>query len=237
MDPFEEFELHTWYPNESFFEMAFESINKRGGTIGISNACCVLKRNVWEKIKYDENTESLEDSLWAYQVARLGYTLVYSNKFSVYHSHPFDAEYVYRKWYWRVFESLRFYHHYVKNSESRLRRFVKFIRNRIAYREYVSFLLLKERGRVVQFLKKYPFISARDIEVYQQIKKLAFLNCYGDYFLNKQQHYWSLNIPDIVMDLQGQLSKISCHLDINYKNLGAIRNGDFSSIGEYLLPL
>jgi glycosyltransferase involved in cell wall biosynthesis len=37
--------------------------------------CCVLRRSVWEKIKYDESLEANEDKFWASQVLALGYKM------------------------------------------------------------------------------------------------------------------------------------------------------------------
>lgn len=37
--------------------------------------CCVIRRSVWEQVKYDEYLESVEDKLWASQVLRKGYKI------------------------------------------------------------------------------------------------------------------------------------------------------------------
>jgi rhamnosyltransferase len=40
-----------------------------------TGGCCVIRRSVWEQIKYDEQLESNEDKLWASQALAQGYKL------------------------------------------------------------------------------------------------------------------------------------------------------------------
>jgi hypothetical protein len=37
--------------------------------------CCVLRRSVWEEVKYDESLEANEDKFWASQVLARGYKM------------------------------------------------------------------------------------------------------------------------------------------------------------------
>jgi len=54
---------------------------------GISNACSIIRKDIWNIIKYNENVQSMEDGIWADEVLKKGYRLIYSNKFGVFHSH------------------------------------------------------------------------------------------------------------------------------------------------------
>lgn len=51
------------------------------------NANSIIKKSLWNKIKFDEKTPHIEDRLWGGKVLSLGYKLVYEPKASVYHYH------------------------------------------------------------------------------------------------------------------------------------------------------
>ncbi|MFH1791585.1 MAG: glycosyltransferase [Candidatus Omnitrophota bacterium] len=51
------------------------------------NANSIIKRDVWEKIPFDENVTNIEDRLWAKEVIAKGYKIVYEPAASVYHYH------------------------------------------------------------------------------------------------------------------------------------------------------
>jgi len=51
------------------------------------NANSMLRRDLWEKYPFDENTTNIEDRIWAAQVLKDGYKIVYEPEASVYHYH------------------------------------------------------------------------------------------------------------------------------------------------------
>ena len=51
------------------------------------NANSVLRRDVWEKIPFDESVRNIEDRIWAKAVIEAGYRLAYEPEASVYHYH------------------------------------------------------------------------------------------------------------------------------------------------------
>lgn len=51
------------------------------------NANSVLRRDIWEKIPFDERLTNIEDRAWAQQVLKLGYRILYDPEASVYHYH------------------------------------------------------------------------------------------------------------------------------------------------------
>jgi len=55
----------------------------------ISDVCSAMKKEVWKKIKFDENIIMAEDKKWAMDVLRAGYWLVYEPEAVVYHSHNY----------------------------------------------------------------------------------------------------------------------------------------------------
>jgi glycosyltransferase involved in cell wall biosynthesis len=70
-------EMSTWYEAR---DIQYRSLEEQGaaesGTDWISlypsAACCVIRRSVWERIRYDETFEGMEDKLWASLVLREG---------------------------------------------------------------------------------------------------------------------------------------------------------------------
>lgn len=51
------------------------------------NANSMIRRDVWEKIPFDETVSNIEDRVWAEKVLRKGYVIVYEPESSVYHYH------------------------------------------------------------------------------------------------------------------------------------------------------
>ena len=51
------------------------------------NANSVLKREIWEKFKFDEEITNIEDRIWGKQVINSGYKIIYEPEASVYHWH------------------------------------------------------------------------------------------------------------------------------------------------------
>lgn len=42
---------------------------------GLNATCCAVRRSVWERVKFDEKIEAVEDKLWTRQVLDLGYRI------------------------------------------------------------------------------------------------------------------------------------------------------------------
>ncbi len=51
------------------------------------NANSAFKRKVWNKVRFDEKILHIEDRVWAHEVLKLGYKIVYQPKSKVYHWH------------------------------------------------------------------------------------------------------------------------------------------------------
>lgn len=51
------------------------------------NANSIIKRSVWGKIPFDEDTTNIEDRIWAKEVLKRGYKIIYEPEASVYHYH------------------------------------------------------------------------------------------------------------------------------------------------------
>ena len=51
------------------------------------NANSMIRKDLWEKIKFDENTHHIEDRIWSQKQINKGYKLVYEPKSSVFHYH------------------------------------------------------------------------------------------------------------------------------------------------------
>lgn len=51
------------------------------------NANSAIRRDVWQKIPFDDKVTNIEDRLWAEKVLKAGHTIVYEPSASVYHHH------------------------------------------------------------------------------------------------------------------------------------------------------
>ena len=223
MDPFEEYELHMCYPNRDLVTMDFRTLI-RGKGVGISNACCILKKDVWARVKYDETVESLEDAIWAFDVARTGQELAYSNRLSVFHSHPFDLEYVYRKWYWRTYESLDFYENFIKKYVNKF----KVILKRALKKAFLSKILflkrLNDRNGMRNLLSPYPFIKSIHISTYLNIVKRAQIDAYNDFVNGNKQSYWLIQIPEKVSRYQERFLDVGKYLRPDFSHLESVES-------------
>ena len=71
-------QLESWYEPQDIHYDSIES--QRAAQAGLdwtrrypTATCCVIRRAVWEQVKYDEEIEANEDKLWASQALALGY--------------------------------------------------------------------------------------------------------------------------------------------------------------------
>jgi len=51
------------------------------------NANSMIRRDLWEKVSFDETVTNIEDRVWAEKILQKGYSLVYEPEASVYHYH------------------------------------------------------------------------------------------------------------------------------------------------------
>lgn len=51
------------------------------------NANSMIRRDIWQKIPFDEKVSNIEDRVWAEQILKNGYKIVYDPEASVYHYH------------------------------------------------------------------------------------------------------------------------------------------------------
>lgn len=119
-DPFEKYNNDIYYPNVGGVHYLNQETSY---TTTISNACCFLRKQVWEKIKYDEVVQSCEDAKWAEAVTNEGYKLAYWGDIGVYHSHKLDCVYIYKKSFWREFEMKTLRH----ENKTKIFYFLKFL--------------------------------------------------------------------------------------------------------------
>ncbi len=68
-----------------------------------SDNCSILRRDIWEKIPY-EDTDFAEDQKWAEDVAAAGYQTIYIPEARIYHSHNFELS-TYGKRYFDDFKA------------------------------------------------------------------------------------------------------------------------------------
>jgi rhamnosyltransferase len=53
----------------------------------LSNACAVIRRSAWEKVKFDEQSAGAEEQIWMEELLREGYVYSYASAAMAYHSH------------------------------------------------------------------------------------------------------------------------------------------------------
>jgi rhamnosyltransferase len=63
------------------------------------NANAAIRRDVWERIPFDEALPALEDRAWARRVLDSGWQIAYEPLAMVYHHHEEDLRQIYARWY------------------------------------------------------------------------------------------------------------------------------------------
>ena len=86
--------------NDRFFGSRKLVFNRKSGEtlnrIQFSNSNCAVRRDVWQRYKFDEEVPYAEDILWQTEVIRAGFSIVYSPEAAVYHTHRVDMPNVYK---------------------------------------------------------------------------------------------------------------------------------------------
>ncbi len=217
VDPFEELELLTWFPScEKDIRMGPYSFR----WTGISNACCLLRKDSWLKVKFREDVSSMDDGYWAYAVRQKGYALLYSSKFGVYHSHRFNPSTVYRRWYWRMYEFFRFMDTVCVHKKYRLIWNI-FRYCPLSYKMYrITYKHIEYLQYVAYLLRKYDFLEVEDIKNFLRLKYTAIFNAFRIYLENRSNGatYWDPLCFD-EEKWNSIFKRISLFLTKNYEHL------------------
>ena len=180
-DPFEEWELREWYPAAGVYEMySSEKL------VGVSNACCMLKKSVWRDLKFDEDAQSMEDGIWAVSALEMGYKLKYSADFSLKHSHVFNIEYSYKKWFYRTLEGLCF--------DKKLNGHKRSYKIKYSLKSFLLLYILCFRGtyetcRIAIFLRDTYIMQYSKIMAFQYLKYHAIYSAYISFKTNVSKSY------------------------------------------------
>ncbi|MCG2721957.1 MAG: glycosyltransferase, partial [Thermodesulfovibrionales bacterium] len=158
--PSEGRDLDIWFPD------AWIDMPER-----FSNGNASLKREVWEKMPFDEEVSGAEDIIWAKQVMREGYQVVYVPTAAAHHSHSSSLIYSYRR---RFRETKAI----VQKDSAQAMSFGQFLRWTV--RQSVDDVLFaKHRGMLFRWFFHIPF--------YRLSQGLAIYNATG-----KQKNYRKL---------------------------------------------
>ena len=186
-DPFEEYELNAWYPKS--VKINNSELIKVGKGVGVSNACCILNKKIWFEFKYNETLQSMEDAEWAYRVALGENMIIYTSLLSVYHSHKFNSDYTYRKWYCRQYEGYVFLNKSYNIYNVDFFGIVKFLMSDI-----FRFIKLPiEIVKINSLLNNRYTINKTSFLGYFLIRNLAIHNAFFDYAKNKPINYWGVD--------------------------------------------
>ena len=87
---------HT-YPNIRAVRSKSDQSKSGIKSIFFSNVCSAIRRNVWERIPFDESLIMSEDQLWAKQVLLAGRRILYEPAATVFHSHNYKLREVFKR--------------------------------------------------------------------------------------------------------------------------------------------
>lgn len=166
-NPYEYLEMMDQYPNISCRVFTTNEI-ECFQSFGISNACSLINRDVWNKYKYDEYVQSSEDGLWALTVSRAGEKVAYTSEYSVIHAHQYNYQYAYKKNYWRMYCGIKGREYLIGNK-------VLLFLKQIVLRPIYYFA--KDYKKII---KKGVRISKRKIYLYRLLNGLANYRAFLD---------------------------------------------------------
>jgi glycosyltransferase involved in cell wall biosynthesis len=203
VDPFEEIELNMWYPDIGFIKFDLNHFYKNK-VVGISNACSIIRRTAWKTCKFNEQVQSLEDTIWAFEILKQGNNLAYLSDITLYHSHIFDANYIYKKWYWRNYILLEFNKSYLnrkKTIKSTLKSLSSIYKAKVLLDTYKSYFKY-----AAKFKKSHRW-NHTDLMHYLQLVQGAKKRSYLDQSRgnNDKILYSQISIPPELDDLQRKL--------------------------------
>jgi hypothetical protein len=174
--------------------------------IGVSNACCILKRAAWELIKFDEDAQSMEDGIWAVSIINAGWKLIYSSNIGVYHSHKFEPQYIYRKWFSRTLQGLLFAEDiYKSHVRYKLKKKIKMF----LLTGFVAVKKIREHYQIKQFLSNKPHIVESDIKAFLSLKYFAISNAHKAFFKGDKINYWDVELDKSSVDKLSKIKNIS----------------------------
>jgi rhamnosyltransferase len=87
---------HT-YPNRRQVRACSDERDLGIKSIFFSNVCSAIRRDVWERIPFDESLIMSEDQLWAKQVLLAGHRISYEPAAMVFHSHNYGLKDVFKR--------------------------------------------------------------------------------------------------------------------------------------------
>ncbi len=74
-------------PTPEFFDRLKHSRNLTGRDMTASNACAAIRKSLWQKNRYDENTSGGEEGPFICYALKCGLSVIYQPSAKVYHSH------------------------------------------------------------------------------------------------------------------------------------------------------
>lgn len=178
-------EMYIDYPDYE------NELPKNGRLHGISNACCLLRHDVWKENRFDENLQSSEDAEWFLRLLKKPYNVVYTNKLILIHGHKNDAKYIYKRNFWREYTNLQCFN---RNLSGIKRNGLYNGITRILHIFYIYFFYMR-------ILKKLSIkYKARGIIKYVFLKDFAVYMARMSYFKNAHilLGYEEINVPLIV---------------------------------------
>ena len=91
--PMDKFFYMYFYPNEKRVLTREDALNEKRfylENVFVSDVNSAIRKEVWEKIKFNENIEFAEDKDFALRVLKAGYKVIYEPNAVVYHSHDYS---------------------------------------------------------------------------------------------------------------------------------------------------
>lgn len=200
MDVFEEYELNAWYPKEGLRKLTLSDLG------GVSNACCIMRRSAWQNLPFDEEAQSMEDGIWAVNALRAGRTIAYSSEIELYHSHPFDPSYIYRKWFSRTLEGLRF----GDRLWGAQRAFqAKKCLKRMLSPAHIFTKSIKDAWQLKSFLVRQNVqVCNADIFRFILLKWFAVFNAHRTYMRGERVSYWRVSMSGFLIRLSNSFDYV-----------------------------
>ena len=94
VNPFEAFQNDQFFgPRSMKFNLMDKRLLKR---IHFSNSNCAVRKDVWQRFRFNEQVSYAEDILWQMEVLNAGFAIIYECDAAVYHTHEVDLHRAYK---------------------------------------------------------------------------------------------------------------------------------------------
>lgn len=131
--------------------------------IYISDVCSAIRKDVWEKIRFNNDVFMSEDKDFAINVLKSNYNIFYEPNAKVYHSHDYSLKSLFKR---RFKDGMAYSTICIDGSDKFLKKGLKF------FKEEIKFIIINKKAHMLPYAFIYNFIYFLGFQMGNYDKKL-----------------------------------------------------------------